>query len=161
MAIETKYLIGGFGDVLVIIFILMPLVQIVQMCKKTLRPCDVSYLIFVVNGTTAIFFFCDFVRIKDIVGLVPNALSNLCIILGWPFNLVCFIIHAHYQYDNPTKLYIIIGSLIYTTVLILISLFALPIDVVAFLAVFFNVSMGFATFQKFVPLIITQIVLCL
>jgi len=76
MAIETRYLVGGFGDVLVIIFILMPVVQVIQMCKKTLRPCDVSYLIFVVNGTTGMFFLCDFIRIVDIVGLIPNIISS-------------------------------------------------------------------------------------
>eukprot|EP00826_Nyctotherus_ovalis_P018015 TRINITY_DN1534_c0_g1_i1.p1 TRINITY_DN1534_c0_g1~~TRINITY_DN1534_c0_g1_i1.p1 ORF type:complete len:227 (-),score=61.95 TRINITY_DN1534_c0_g1_i1:77-757(-) len=142
MAIETRFLIGGFGDILVIVFIFMPVVQIVQMCKKTLRPCDVSYLIFAVNGTTAMFFFCDFIRIKDIIGFIPNAISL-------PLNLICFIIHAFFHYDYPAKIYVIVGSLVYTTIIVSLSLLVLPITVVSSLAVFFNVTMGLATFQKF------------
>eukprot|EP00826_Nyctotherus_ovalis_P018016 TRINITY_DN1534_c0_g1_i3.p1 TRINITY_DN1534_c0_g1~~TRINITY_DN1534_c0_g1_i3.p1 ORF type:complete len:157 (-),score=31.60 TRINITY_DN1534_c0_g1_i3:332-802(-) len=154
MAIETRFLIGGFGDILVIVFIFMPVVQIVQMCKKTLRPCDVSYLIFAVNGTTAMFFFCDFIRIKDIIGFIPNAISNSAVTLGLPLNLICFIIHAFFHYDYPAKIYVIVGSLVYTTIIVSLSLLVLPITVVSSLAVFFNVTMGLATFQKFVWLLV-------
>lgn len=152
MAIETRFLVGGFGDILVIVFIFMPVVQIVQMCKKTLRPCDVSYLIFAVNGTTAMFFFCDFIRIKDIIGFIPNAISKSALTLGLPLNVVCFIIHATFHYDHPTKIYVIAGTLVYTAVVVSLSLLVLPITVVSSLAVFFNVTMGLATFQKFVCL---------
>ncbi len=74
---NSQLIIGITGDVLAIIFFLMPVLQIYQMCKGVLKPADVSYLVFIVNGTMSIFFSCDFFRVGDVIALLPNSISKL------------------------------------------------------------------------------------
>ena len=72
----SSIIVGVVGDIMGIIFFLMPMQQIIQLWKKSIKAEDVSYLVFVVNGTMAIFFFCDFLRICNIPAFIPQVVGN-------------------------------------------------------------------------------------
>lgn len=63
------------GAVMAVFFFLIPLLQIVQLCRGTLRAADVSYFVFVMNGTMSVFFFADFRRTDNSIPQIPHALS--------------------------------------------------------------------------------------
>ncbi len=47
-----------------------------QLFRGTVKARDVSYIIFVLNGTMSIFFCADFWRISDIIAFIPQAISK-------------------------------------------------------------------------------------
>lgn len=57
-------------------FFLLPILQIMQLFRGTVKARDVSYIIFVLNGTMSIFFCADFWRISDIIAFIPQAISK-------------------------------------------------------------------------------------
>ena len=126
-----------------IIFFLVPALQIIQLFKKTLKATDVSYLVFIMNGSMSIFFFSDFYRIQNMVGTVPHAISI-------PLNLTYFVIYSVFRYSFPYCALSIFGSVIYVLTFLSLGLFLLPLVAVATIALVLNVFVGLATLQKLV-----------
>lgn len=134
-----------------IVLFLLPMQQIVQLLRGTLRPADVSYLVFIANGTMSIFFFGDFYRISDALALLPHCVSTIRghnLPLGIPLNLGYLDIYLSHMYPSLSLLYVA-ASWVCTGALLGLSSFVLPLKVVVSLAVIMNVAMGLATFQKF------------
>ncbi len=139
----AQILVGGIGDIMGVIFFTMPMIQVIQLFKGQLKAADVSYLVFIVNGTMSIFFASDFFRVKDIFALVPNSYSV-------PINLFYFIVYCLYMYAAPQCFVWIAVAIVYVSVLLSLALFVLPLWVVVDIAVILNVMVGLATLQKFV-----------
>eukprot|EP01022_Parablepharisma_sp_SALTPOND_P033615 TRINITY_DN89150_c0_g1_i1.p1 TRINITY_DN89150_c0_g1~~TRINITY_DN89150_c0_g1_i1.p1 ORF type:complete len:298 (+),score=-16.41 TRINITY_DN89150_c0_g1_i1:114-896(+) len=147
---EPKQVIGFLGAIMAILFFLIPCLQIVQLCRKTLRPVDTSYMVFIVNGTMSIFFFSDFFRIRNIVGIVPHSISI-------PLNFVYYAIYCVYRYNFPECCWYIAGAVLYVLTLLSLAIFLLPLYTVATTALVINVFVGLATLQKLVYFLIVYI----
>jgi hypothetical protein len=145
-----KNLLGLFGNILALFFIVSPISIMVKLHKKQLNPKDTPYFLFISFGLNCIFWTSyGILKTNDKFFII------LCNGIGIPFNIGFFCLYLFYSFDRKC-----LKTILYSLLVLIIAggifsifTFAIARDYVSqYSAMVFNVCLFAAPGQNIVKL---------